>query len=303
MPFTLDAAPSAAQAFSWRDPDGMEHLLDVSTTGYGVGTELAGWWNAGRSIVEQRTPFQDGALVRRVNVETYHGTLPLTVFGDTLLQLVERVEALPRWFDTREDRPGYFIRTRPDGTRREIPAYYLDGLTGDEGLRAAGMWDGGYMQLVLGLLAPDPWQDEADTTLTWEGPQANTAWFPMTFPWSLSASNVLVNQAIANDGDLDAWPVWTVTGPSDDLTLTNQTTGETFHLDWEILAGRTVVVDTRPTRKLVYDPLGGSLFPYLTPASSLWPLARGANRVTVSLGGATAASRVELAYRQKYWSP
>ena len=55
-------------------------------------------------------------------------------------------------------------------------------------------------------------------------------WFPFAGSWAqnplrLGASDVFAVATITNAGDANAWPVITTVGPGTDLTVTNQTTG------------------------------------------------------------------------------
>jgi hypothetical protein len=48
-----------------------------------------------------------------------------------------------------------------------------------------------------------------------------------------------------NLGDIDAWPIYTVTGPVDYPVITNEATGEAFLINSVIGAGQTVTIDSR----------------------------------------------------------
>lgn len=48
-----------------------------------------------------------------------------------------------------------------------------------------------------------------------------------------------------NLGDIDAWPIYTVTGPVDFPVITNEATGEGFVVNSVIPAGQTVTIDAR----------------------------------------------------------
>lgn len=48
-----------------------------------------------------------------------------------------------------------------------------------------------------------------------------------------------------NYGDIDAWPIYTVTGPVDYPVITNEATGEGFVLNSLVPAGQTVTIDSR----------------------------------------------------------
>jgi hypothetical protein len=48
-----------------------------------------------------------------------------------------------------------------------------------------------------------------------------------------------------NSGDVDAWPLFEITGPVDSPIITNETTGRAFTVSGTILAGSTLTIDAR----------------------------------------------------------
>jgi hypothetical protein len=48
-----------------------------------------------------------------------------------------------------------------------------------------------------------------------------------------------------NAGDIDAWPVFEITGPVDSPIITNETTGESFLVSGTITAGNVLTIDSR----------------------------------------------------------
>jgi hypothetical protein len=110
---------------------------------------------------------------------------------------------------------------------------------------------------------------------------------------------------VTNAGDVEAWPVWTITGPGSGIVLRNLTTGQSMDFGVGALAaGNTVVVDTRPGAKTAVANGSINVFPFLSAASVLWSLQRGANAVRLEMSGAIAgASGLSLAYRPRYLSP
>ena len=111
----------------------------------------------------------------------------------------------------------------------------------------------------------------------------------------------LASASINNDGDTEAWPVWTITRPGVDPAIRNVTTGGVTEILTTVAVGETVVIDTRPDQKVVSTGYGSRLTP--TPNSSLWAFARGVNAIQVELNAATAASSVQLSYKRQYWGP
>lgn len=152
---------------------------------------------------------------------------------------------------------------------------------------------------TLAFRAVDPyWQDAVESTITATIDDTAYTWFPF-LPLILGASDVFATASITNTGDVDAWPIITVTGPGIDLTLTNSTTGARLHLTGSIGAGSSAVIDTRPGHKSVRVD-GFNAFGRLTEDSTLWPLVPGPNRISIGFAAATTDSRVEFVWRNRW---
>jgi hypothetical protein len=158
---------------------------------------------------------------------------------------------------------------------------------------------------TLAFRAADPyWQDSIESNVVAGINTTAYKWFPFagSFPAQpliLGASDVFAAVTIANNGDVDTWPVINVVGPGTDLTITNQTTGLHEHLTGTIAAGSTVIIDTRPGRKTVTVD-GFNAFGRLTPDSTLWPLVTGPNRITIGFATATVDSLATFTWRNRW---
>lgn len=158
---------------------------------------------------------------------------------------------------------------------------------------------------TLAFRAADPyWEDATESTVILALGENANHWFPFAGTWAaqpliLGASDLFAATTITNVGDGDAWPVITVVGPGQDLTITNATTGAVLAVTGVVAAGSTVVIDARPGRKSVrIDGLNG--FARLTPESTLWALVAGPNRISIGFADATAASKVTFAWRNRW---
>lgn len=82
-------------------------------------------------------------------------------------------------------------------------------------------------------------------------------------PWAQTFPNIqpvpaVVGVDLVNDGDVEAWPVWTVTGPtSGSATVTVGSGAQTTTLP-AVTSGQVVIFDTDPTRRTVVDGNGVS---------------------------------------------
>lgn len=283
----------ADEVIVWIDPDGASTTLDVEWDVEGRGTPPI-------EFIEDEIPGQAGGRLREARHGIRELTLPIWLTEPSETALRTTLRDLEFAMDpTRGD--GKIRVTGPGGDQRELVCRYAEGLELDERL---GSTAGPLAQkAVLVLRAWDPyWQAIADTV---EGPftiSTAATFFPF-FPLRLSSSEVFADITVDNDGDVLTWPVWTITGPGSSIIVRNLTTGKFTSVtdpDVTLTAGEAVTIDTRPGRKAVTKQDGTSLFPNLTEDSSLWLLQRGPNSVRLEMGGATAASSVQLAHRPLY---
>lgn len=155
--------------------------------------------------------------------------------------------------------------------------------------------------VVVSLLALDPW---------WYGPAASqvlpTA-APTGFDAALSFDSTLPfdgggSVAVPVAGDVDAYPVFTVIGPT--TTLVVSSGGLAWQVASPLGASDTLVVDHRPSSRGPRKNGGAVDWSLLSQASRLFPLARGA-AVTVITGatGTTAATQLIMSYEPRYLTP
>jgi hypothetical protein len=147
------------------------------------------------------------------------------------------------------------------------------------------------------LFAPDGyWRDVTEQVIS-RGYSPGASYLA-PYP-RVSSGQVFGDQAITNDGDIEAWPTWTVVGPLEQFTATNLTTGQTFTLTTSLAAGQTVTITTlRPT---VRGPNGDNLAGGLNwPQAYLWPLLPGDNRVSFAAAGADVGTAINLAFHPRF---
>lgn len=285
MPIIPPVSASGILRFEWVDPGGTTRDLTWQTSPrLFVARGATGLGMAEVEFAADKIPYASGSLVRHVNVPPRRIELPIVVREDSIGDLVLTVDDLREWFGTADERvrdPGYLKVTRPDGSVRKIAAYYAGGLEGDMGAGGTG-----WTQYVVSLYCPDPWATaDEETVLTY-----TTADLP-TF-------------SMINGGELDAYPIWTITGPVAIASAANVTTSKSWTHDAQLAGGETLIVDTRPasirTTSQVYDGTGANRYADLNPASSLFWLVPGQNNLAAALTGTSGATEVELRYLARY---
>lgn len=285
-----------SETVTWIDPVG------VSTTLNG-GVDIFTEWNVSGRFAppsrfdEEGIPEGDGSRLRAVRHETRDFSLPVWVEAPDQGSLRTAVRSLVSALNPKRG-DGIIRVTTPVGDQREIVCRVVTGLEGVERIGdTSGVWAQAF-PLVFRSHNPY-WRDISDIGATYTVGTPST-FFPF-FPIRLSNAQVFTDAAPDNIGDVDAWPVWTLTGPGSTIYLRNLTTGYLLNLDTVLGVGETAVIDTKA--KTVTGGSGANLFADLSNDSYLWPLEPGVNSVRIEMAGATAASSVTLAFRPHYLSP
>lgn len=282
------------ETISWVDVDATEHDL-TDQADVKVLRGPTGRFMPPIALVTEVVPLAPGARLRDIRHDVREVMLPLRVMGSTATEARTALRAFCRRFDpVRGD--GHLRVTAPGGDRRELTCRYVGGMEVDEvdGLQT-------YRRASVVFHAFDPyWYDVSDRVRTYETGEEAT-FFPL-FPLRLSSSEVFADATEDNDGDVEAWPVWTITGPGSGPVLRNLTTGKHLSLTHTLAAGDVVVVDTRPGVKTITDEDGTNLYSTRASGSALWSLATGSNTLRIELSSATDATSVRMTYRRGFLS-
>lgn len=302
-PATPPAVPPIAPSVTvttLTDPTGSVWYLSGGSQGIWIQPGRRGFHAPVYQFYEDASPAVDGALLRGVRAITRELFLPLFMQRDSR----EELTALRRAFVAgTSPHLGACQLTvaQPDGSRRHIDAWRGEGMEGEEG---SGDWGVTLMRYGLVLRALEPYFYGDDVLHVWQGVAAQT-FFPLVHSptnfVSLLPSQVLGSTTANNAGDVNAYPVWDVSGPATGITLTNVTTGKTLTLS-SSLAGSSNrrIIDTRPEIATVVDETGANRWSELASGSALWPLLPGANTLTVSVTGSTAATAARLTYQPRF---
>jgi phage-related protein len=283
----------SGEVTAWEDPTGVVTTLDVD------------WDASGRYMPEvyheeYEIPGQDGSRNRSTRFKPHEFSLKLTVAASSEASLRSAIRSLESAMNPKRG-TGIIRVTSPIGDTRELPCKVVDGLGLEEKPEMSGP---DMQQAVVTFKAFDPlWRDVSDTSTSFDVGAA-VSFFPF-FPLRLTNSQIAVDTSINNDGDDEAFPVWTIAGPGSVIKLSNLTTGEVLEFSTLTLAaGESVVIDTRPGSKGATRNTGVSVYSDLTLASSLWTLQTGVNLIRLEMSGAqTGISKLTVSFRKRYLSP
>lgn len=281
---------------TWTDPTGnLFYLNDTSDDrGYFTTDQIGGWGAAPYEIITDPDS-RGGETVRFIRQQPARLTWPLHIWGRTHLEFVERYRAIRRAFlmTVHRGQSGTLRVYRPDGSYREIDAFYEEGFGGEPGENWVSA------NPVLTLFCPNgAWR--GDEIVPIELQAGSNVDFGTPF-LQLSSSQIIGATTITNPGDLVSWPDWTITGPCTGITANNDTLGLTWTVTHTLLAGETLTVTTGGTRPGVRGPAGQNLSTALNwPTSFLWGLVPGDNEVELIVAGAAAGTEVRAEFHPLY---
>lgn len=276
-----------AEQLFWVDADGVEH--DLSS-----GDHLATVGVSGRSMPP--IDFRDFAARPGAGsslTEVRHGArevaVPVALLGD----VQSGVRSWSRRFDP--VRGEGRLRARSDAGDRDLPCRYVGGL--DSAVEDVPR----LRRFVAVFRAFDPyWRDVDATEVTVERGELGL-WLPWP-PVTVVSDDVFASVDVNNTGDVQAWPVWTVSGPATSVSLTTDR-GDALTVAFPILANERLTIDTRPGFKTVVDQDGNNRFSSLdVNDDDLFGFPVGATQVSVSIADPTDESRVDLSWRRRWLS-
>jgi hypothetical protein len=281
----------------WVDADGGQTTLEVETGMAAVSNRFMPPVQHAEDVVAG----QPGARLRASRHDVHEMVIPFWFVAASDSALRTMIRSVIDLMDPIRG-PGKLRVTSPLGDQREITCVYSDGLGLDERL---GESSGASSQLApAAFRAHDPyWYDVSPITNDYQV-TSTPSFFPI-FPMRLTASELVVDATIVNDGSVETWPQWTIYGPGSAIALRNLTTGKNLLMSTATLTtGQAITIDTRRDYKSVLQDDGTNLWPLVDLGSSLWPLARGTNRVRLEMAGVTAGvSRLSLSYKRAFLSP
>lgn len=281
---------------SWIDASGTEWPLNGETYYLAMIGDTGITGMPPYVMTESKTPLADGAVLRYTLADVRPVDVPLLTKAASYSELFTAFRALSGALNPKAG-PGILRSTAPDDTVRDLNCTYASGYEHD--------WSQGFadhMPAVLVFRAHDPFYYDTDATQV--GPffaSAAPAFFPI-MPIHLGSSSVLTGFSIDNDGDTDAFPVWTIHGAGSAITLTNNTTGKALALTGNggltLGSSDVLTIDTQARTVLLNGVT--SEYSKLSFASSLWTLAQGFNSIGVSMTGTNGSSFIQCQYKRRW---
>lgn len=276
------------RAMTWTDANGVDTVLDGSagilleSNPVGLGAPNPA------NTIDDYVAFDGGVLVNRRRTVRQ---VALKLF----IEHATRVETVEAELAQMLQGPGTLTWADDVHTRSLRNVIYEAGIDG------SGIGNLLERSLVVAMLALDPW---------WYGPPQSASLsveaatgFDAAIPFdSVTPFDGGGSTAVTVLGDVEAWPVFTVTGPV--TTLTVGSGGAAWQISSPLTSSDTLVVDHRPASRGPSKNDGPVDWSLLSEASRLFPLEQGLTAVISGATGATpGVTELIMAYDGRYLTP
>lgn len=123
-------------------------------------------------------------------------------------------------------------------------------------------------------------------------PAGGGAVFPLIFPITFTSSGSTGKATIYNNGNIETYPILTITGLMTNPLLRNITTGESLQLTYTSTVNDTIVIDMK-NRTVTLNGTT-NLLGNVVAGSDWWTLAAGENTIGVSTGSTSDTGTLSL---------
>ncbi|MFD5069137.1 phage tail family protein [Streptomyces sp. NPDC058369] len=250
------------------------------------------------------SPNLDGGMFRDARAVAREIMIPVFLFGidrQTIKSLKSKL------ISSLNPKKGFCVLkfVEGDANPRYLRCYYKGGMEGSETTDEAGFT---WKKYAIQFTAYDPYFYGDDVKVAEWAFGTGEAFLHTTsfFPLHINAGLVVGSEIdLSNPGDVEAWPIWELTGPIRGFHFTSPdglSFGITAPVDGSnvIPTGRTLTVDTRPGYKTLMDDLGTNYWPLLDPSPELWQVPEGDTVATVDILPGSDNASVRLSFQPKY---
>lgn len=245
--------------------DGVNYVLNQGFAGFGIAP----------TTVRIEPSAGQGGVFRHSRRGVRDVDLPITVLGTSRDEVQDRLRKLARITQDRRG-PMTLQALYSDGEQLNLHAHYTGGAESMWGQDSAGMH---FCRWVLSLQAPNPfWESANEQEAAVIGGNTGRGLLPQLTRLKVSSSTGLGEVVVTSTADVEVYPVWTITGPIDNFTVSDGL--RSFTIEGTIGSGESMVVDAKA--KTVTDQDGVNQYARLAPAPKLFPFEPGETTLEVT---------------------
>lgn len=235
----------------------------------------------------------DGSLYRSARYTAREVFLPVHLHAADTDEMRTKIKDLATLTDPKQGAVTLTV-SQWDGSVRKIDGYLSAPMSSATAAGEGFFW----RRLGLRLKCPDPYWYNAAASLSYSPSTSTVAFLSSTFlPMALSNSQVAGEITVTNNGDAEAYPVWTIQGPTSSIVVT--VNGLTWAVPAALGSDETLIVDTRrgqQSAKVNSQLAWGRL----ADGSTLAAFPAGTSTLYLDVTGATTATVVSASWTERW---
>lgn len=234
----------------------------------------------------------DGGVWRSSRRGVREIDLPITVLGLDRSEVQTKLRRLSQLLQDRVG-PTRLTATFPDATSLFLDVHYAGGAETQYGSDARGH----FVKWVITLQAPQPfWQTTNELSFTITTGTTGRSLLPQLTKLRVTSSQTLGYITIVNEGDVTVQPRWVITGPVENLVVSNGT--QSFSFPGQIFTGEVFTIDTATGE--VTDQLGNNVYAELGTAPKFFGIPPGTSSAQITGLNATLDTEIHCFYSPRY---
>jgi len=235
----------------------------------------------------------DGGVWRHSKRDIRELDIPVTIFGSDRNEVQEKLRRLAKITQDKTG-PTQLIATYSDSKQLKLEMHYVAGGESKWGGDDSGVT---WCRWVLSFRAPQPyWVSTSTESFSIRSGNTGRGLLPELSKLKVSSSSSLGIVIVSSSADVEAYPVWTITGPVTDFVASNGT--QSFSIPGAIDSGQTIYVNTQTGE--VTDNSGANLYSRLGTAPKLFPIQPGTTTIEVTGLATDNNTRIVCDYALRY---
>lgn len=275
--YTLEGANGDVITF-----DNETYLLTVGISGFGIPP----------TNVRIEESAGDGGIFRQSKRLPRDVDLPMTIFGSSRADVEAKLRRLGKILQDGQGAPK-LRASYTDGTSLFLSVHYVGGGETIIDNDNAGLT---WCRWVISLRAPNPfWLSGIEEEFRISTGSTGRGLLPLLTKLRVSSSSTLGVVTVVNAGDVNAFPIWRITGPVQNLTIGN---GQELFGFANVFSGEVITVNTE--NGSVTNADGDNLYARLSAAPKLFSLPPGTTGLSVLGTDTDLDFNVLLTYSPRY---
>jgi hypothetical protein len=235
----------------------------------------------------------DGGVWRHTKRSIREIDMPVTVIGTDRNEVQEKLRRLARITQDKTG-PTQLVATYSDGKQLKLEMHYVAGGESKWGGNESGLT---WARWVMSFRAPQPfWVSTSTESFSIRSGNTGRGLLPELSKLKVSSSSSLGIVTVSSSADVEAYPVWTITGPVTSFTASNGS--QTFSIPGTIDSGETLYVNTE-TGEVTTDS-GANAYARLGQAPKLFPIQPGQTTIEITGLSTDDNTRIVCNYALRY---